>query len=246
MANDREQLRDQAAEYLRESVISGQARPGVLLRLGPIAEALDMSLTPVREALLLLAQSGWVVQEPNRGFRVARLSRSDVLDAYYVNRTIAGELAARAAPRVDDETIASLRALDDRVRAADEHEDADRVTRWNTQMHRQIYSSADAPRLVFFVESASLFVPRHFWGRIPGWWEHNREGHVLIIDALESHDTELSRKVMAAHIAAAGELLVDFLDANGTFSAEVSHASDGPSKLMFSSANAVTGGRSGG
>lgn len=216
--DDREQLRDEAATYIREMVISGQSRPGTLLRLGPIADTLDMSLTPVREALLLLTQSGWVVQEPNRGFRVARLNRRDVLDTYYVNRTIAGELAARASLLISDESIEALRSLDDRIATTRVDEQAESATRWNTELHRRIYLAADAPRLMFFVDSASLFVPRHFWASIPGWSEHNKRGHTRIIDALEIHDPDLSRQTMESHIADAGLLLVRFLDDSGTFS----------------------------
>ena len=222
--DDREQLRDEAATYIREMVISGQARPGTLLRLSPIADTLDMSLTPVREALLLLTQSGWVVQEPNRGFRVARLNRRDVLDTYYVNRTIAGELAARASVLISPEAIEGLRALDNRIAEASRDVPAESATRWNTELHQRIYLAADAPRLLFFVDAASLFVPRHFWASIPGWSEHNRRGHTRIIDALEIRDPDLSRQMMESHIADAGLLLVRFLDESGTFSEEDAHS----------------------
>jgi DNA-binding GntR family transcriptional regulator len=214
---ERQQLRDEAATYIREMIISRNVQPESLLRLGPIAEALRMSLTPVREALLLLTQAGWVVQEPNRGFRVARLNRRDVLDSYFVNRTVAGELAARASILIDDARVMSLLELDERIRSAATGRDVDTVQRWNTEMHRRIYSIADAPRLLFFVESASLFVPRHFWGSIPGWFEHNRDGHRKIIDALSIHDPDLSRQAMESHIADAGMLLVRYLDESGSF-----------------------------
>src|SRR5262245_32352064 len=93
----RPQLKDEAAAHIRELIVSGQVSPGQLLRLAPLAERLGASITPIREALLLLAQDGWVVQEPNRGFRIAAITRRDVEDAYLVQAFVAGELAARAA-----------------------------------------------------------------------------------------------------------------------------------------------------
>ena len=78
----RTQLRDEAASYLRELITAGQVAPGDLLRLAPLAEQLGMSITPVRESLLLLARDGWVVQEPHRGFRVAQIRRQDVADTF--------------------------------------------------------------------------------------------------------------------------------------------------------------------
>jgi DNA-binding GntR family transcriptional regulator len=214
----RAQLRDEAATYLRDLILSGQAKPGTLVRLGPVATRLEMSLTPVREALLLLAQTGWVVQEPNKGFRVARFEERDILDSYFVNRMLAGELAARAASRIDDDAVAALETLDGRIQAATS-DDLEAVQRWNTEIHRAIYDAADAPRLKFFVEGASLFVPRNFWGNIPGWLEHNRQGHANIIEALAAHDPETSRALMEHHIDDSGRLLAMFLKEGDFFAA---------------------------
>jgi DNA-binding GntR family transcriptional regulator len=76
----RDQLRTDVASAIREQILSRQVLPGASLRLMQLGEALGVSITPVREALLLLTQDGWVVHEPNRGFRVAPLRRQDVED----------------------------------------------------------------------------------------------------------------------------------------------------------------------
>lgn len=207
----RAQLRDEAAAYIRELIVSGQAAPGTLLRLGPLAEQIDASITPVREALLLLAQDGWVVQEPNRGFRIAPISREDVDDSYLVQALVVGELAARAAAAPTDEAIAELRRLDAEIAALDSGGDHQHVEDLNYRLHGVIYDLADSPRLVWFVQAASRFVPRRFWAMIPGWLELNRTEHGPIIDAVEAREVERARELMAAHIRRAGELLVDYL-----------------------------------
>jgi DNA-binding GntR family transcriptional regulator len=210
------QLRDEAASYIREAIISGQVPPNSTLRLAPLAETLRMSMTPVREAFLLLAQTGWVIQERNVGFRVAQLKKQDVLDGYFVNRLVAEELAARAATMIDDETVALLQKLDDQVRASGPTE-AETAPRLNAEIHQIIYGSADSPRLQFFIDSSSLFVPRQFWGTIDGWLEHNRTGHADIIAALAERNSAESRRLMGEHIEEAGELLVSHLVKHGFF-----------------------------
>ena len=112
----RSQLKDEAAAHIRGLIASGQVQSGELMRLAPLAERVGASVTPVREALLLLAQDGWVVQEPNRGFRVAPITRRDVSDDYWVHAQVAGELAARLARVIDEETLALLRRLDQQIR----------------------------------------------------------------------------------------------------------------------------------
>ncbi len=211
-ATARSQLRDEAAAHIRELIVSGQATPGALLRLGPLAEQVAASVTPIREALLLLAQDGWVVQEPNRGFRVAPVFREDVEDSYLVQSFVTGELAARAAAHPTPDAIADLRRLDAEIGGLDGRDDHQRVEDLNYRLHDVVYSLADAPRLVWFVKAASRFVPRRFWATIPGWLEHNRRGHAPVIDAIEVGDRERARELMATHIRDAGDLLVAHLD----------------------------------
>jgi DNA-binding GntR family transcriptional regulator len=83
-----------------------------------------------------------------------------------------------------------------------------------------MYNAADSPRLAWFVAAASRFVPRRFWATIPGWLEFNRTGHKPFIDALERHDVEESRRLVAEHIRAAGQLLLAHLDNTGFWADE--------------------------
>lgn len=210
----RVQLKDEAAAHIRELIVSGQVASGELLRLAPLAERVGASVTPVREALLLLAQDGWVTQEPNRGFRVSQITRRDVEDAYIVHGWVTGELTARAALAIDAGTLEDLRRIDAAIVAAGDG-DAGFLEEGNFLFHDMVYATAASPRLTWFVNAAARFVPRRFWGMIPGWYEHNRTGHAPIIDALAARDAEAARSAMVDHIAAARVLLLAHLDAIG-------------------------------
>jgi DNA-binding GntR family transcriptional regulator len=213
----RAQLKDEAAAHIRELIISGQVAPGQLIRLAPLAERVGASVTPVREALLLLAQDGWVVQEPNRGFRVASITRRDVYDAYFVHSSVAGELAARAARAMGPATVDELLALDAAIKSRVDGDDV-ALEEVNYRLHQTIYAVAESPRLVWFISASARFVPRRFWGTIPGWFEHNRDGHEAVIRAVAEQDAEAASSEMKAHIDAACELLVDHLETIGFWS----------------------------
>jgi DNA-binding GntR family transcriptional regulator len=191
-----------------------------MLRLAQVAEMIDVSVTPVREALLLLAQDGWVVQEPHRGFRVASIRRSDVEDAYLVHSFLAGELTARAARRIDARQMAKIWACEEEIRRASWQDTPPQAPienpeRLNTRLHALIYETADAPRLGWFVTAASRFVPRRYWGLVPGWFEFNRTTHGPVLEALEARNEALARQLMSEHIQHAGELLLAYLDSIG-------------------------------
>src|SRR5689334_8388331 len=94
--SQRQQLSEDVASYVRELIISGRVRPGDFLRTEPIAEAVGVSNTPVREGLLLLSGEGFVELVPRRGFMVSAFSRQDVRDIFWAQAALAAELAGRA------------------------------------------------------------------------------------------------------------------------------------------------------
>lgn len=74
----RRNLRDAAVEVLRAAILDGDLAPGSIHSSVSLAERLDVSPTPVREAMLELATSGLVELLPNRGFRVSVVDSQDV------------------------------------------------------------------------------------------------------------------------------------------------------------------------
>ena len=170
----RSQLRDEASSYIRSLILSGQVSPGQYVRLEPLARTLQMSATPVREALLSLRDQGFLELHPNRGFAVVEISPRDVADLFLVQAFAAGELAARAAEQLTPELVHRLDRLGDdldrHVRQGDER--ALEVT--NDEFHALINRGADSPRLAWFYAEAIPIVPRRFLTLVPGWIDATR------------------------------------------------------------------------
>ena len=101
----REQLADEVAAHLRTRIMSGSLRPGTFIRLDETAAELGVSITPVREALRALRGEGMVQLEPNRGHVVSEFTRGDIEDIFWMQATIAEQLARSAAERITDEGI---------------------------------------------------------------------------------------------------------------------------------------------
>ena len=112
----REQLSDEVAARLRADIMTGTLRPGTFIRLDETAAALGVSITPVREALRTLRGEGMVQLEPHRGHVVVPLTRGDIEDIFWLQATIAKELAATAAERITDAQIDELERLNDSAR----------------------------------------------------------------------------------------------------------------------------------
>src|SRR5271155_6181273 len=114
----RAQLSDEVAGHLRAAIMSGSLRAGTFIRLDETAAKLGVSATPVREALLKLRGEGMVQLEPHRGHVVLPLTRQDIDDIFWVQATIARELAASAARHITDAEIDDLEHLTDMLTTA--------------------------------------------------------------------------------------------------------------------------------
>lgn len=207
----RQALSEEVASYVRALIMSGELREGDFVRLDRIAVMMDISVTPVREGLLLLRGEGFVVLEPRRGFMVAPLSPPDVADLFYVQSTIAGELAARAAAVVTDVDLAHLDEVQDALSAAVARGDGDAVAHLNHQLHRAVNRTAASPKLAWFLSLSVRYVPSRFFASIEGWEQASAQDHASIIAALRARDPGAARSAMEDHIRHAGELLVSHL-----------------------------------
>lgn len=201
------QLSHVAAAHLRALIISGELQPGNKIKPEEVAAALDVSPTPVREALQTLRTEGFVTLVPRHGFTVAPLSASDVRDLFKVQALLAGEMAARAAERATGEEIEQMLIIHDALTAAARAKNAERLEHFNHAFHRHINLVADSRKLLWAIGLMSRYVPREFYGSISGWPETTAHDHQQIVDAIRSGDADQARVLMESHIMTAGDLL---------------------------------------
>ena len=116
--------------------MTGALRPGTFIRLDETAAQLGVSITPVREALLTLRGEGMVQLQPRRGYVVVPMSRQDIADIYWLQATIAEELAVSAVERLSDAQIAELEHANDELARAVVDGDAATITAAEFGFHR--------------------------------------------------------------------------------------------------------------
>lgn len=110
-------LREQVLKHVRADIVSGRSGPGTMYSVPTLAAELEISTTPVREALLDLAGSGFLTPIRNRGFRVEAMTRED-LDQLFELRELLERHAAVALARRGLADTAELRLLADGVAKA--------------------------------------------------------------------------------------------------------------------------------
>ena len=177
-ALDRRLLRDDVYRRLRDAIIDGTFTPGEQLRDLELADWLGVSRTPVREALLRLAQAGLVVAQPGRSTTVSSLDRRAVRDARAVVAAMHQVAVREAVANLTSADLAAMRDANDRFRSAIERGDIEAALRADDDLHgvpvaaaanRALVTVLDqftpllrrAERLRFSSEEATASIARH-------------------------------------------------------------------------------------
>lgn len=208
----RQQLSDEVASYLRQLIMAGEYAPGESIRAEAVGDTLDVSATPVREALHTLRAEGFLDLVPRKGFMVAPLVGDDIRDIFEAHALIAGELAARAATNATPEHIAALRGVHERLLAAAAAGDTEKLEHVNHEFHRSLYGLSGSQRLRWALGNFNKYVPRAFYSQIEGWPETTAADHGEVFEAIEKNDAEAARGAMAQHIRNSGEKLAEYFD----------------------------------
>jgi len=199
----RASLTDSVYETLVEAIIAGQLEPGTELNSVALAQQLDVSRTPVKEAIRLLVRDGLANQTNNFKARVVKFSRDDVRETYEVRSLLEAAAAERAATRIPDEVLQDLQRQARQLRTTQKDLDwAARALEFDLRLHAAIAEAAGNQRLQADIERYRLLV-RSFCrmtGR-PTVLKQAFEEHIAILDALATGRPALARKAMASHIA---------------------------------------------
>lgn len=101
---------EHALEGLRRAIVEGELRPGQRIAQEQFAEALGVSIAPVREALRTLEREGQVVHRPRRGYFVRELRIDDLEEIYELRRLLEERAARLSLPALDAAALATIRA----------------------------------------------------------------------------------------------------------------------------------------
>jgi DNA-binding GntR family transcriptional regulator len=144
---------ERAYRLIRSRIDSGQYVPGYRLVLATIANELDMSVVPVREAIRRLEELGLVESSPNRGASVKDFTHEDLLDVYAVRRLLEAEAARLGAAAIDAAGVEDMRAEHAVLLAAIEDRRAVDYLDADERLLSVLYGAAGNPVLVETIQN---------------------------------------------------------------------------------------------
>jgi DNA-binding GntR family transcriptional regulator len=195
-------LREQIREHIVEGIVSGRWKPGERIVERRIAVELEVSQTPVREALRELETLRLIESAPNKGVRVRELSAADLEEIYPVRAGLEQIAAELAAPRLAADADA-LAALEPHVRAlyeADRASDGEAQVRHTVAFHRELVRASGNSVLLHTWESLGIEV----WTALSIRWlgtvqQSYAEEHEAVVAAFRRRDPHIA-EVVKAHV----------------------------------------------
>jgi DNA-binding GntR family transcriptional regulator len=195
-------LTDKIYQLLKENIVRHRLEPGARLLDQEIADSLNVSRTPVREALNRLGAEGLVDIVPRRGAFVVNLSDKDIKDVYEV-REVLEILAIRLAlPRMTDKDLAVLDEILEECATALERQDYLVCFELDRKFHDEIVRMSGNAKLaeVNTLLGGNIQTTR---------WRHCQDGHRQqislqehrgILDALKKRDADRAAEFVSHHI----------------------------------------------
>ena len=195
-------LHKEVVNRLRNLLLEGNIPPGARIPERELCARFQVSRTPLREALKVLAAEGLVVLLPNRGSRAAKLTAKDVQALFEVCQgleALAGELACE---RIRDEQVLEIGRL--HAAMAKHYRDGDltQYYRCNRQIHEAIVDAARNPVLSALYDSVTARIrrARYVTPMTPQRWAVALQEHEAILNALWRRDGVGLAHILRTHL----------------------------------------------
>lgn len=202
-------------ETLREKILSGEIKAGQPLRQAALAEELNVSRIPVREALLQLEAEGLVSFEPHKGATATELNAAQVDELFELRAMLEADLLAASIPNISEEKLEEATQLLGKLdKALGKENAANTWSELNSDYHNCLYSGANRPQTQDLVDTlnknADRYIRMHLlWagGISKAESEHNK-----LLEFCKARETEKAVAILKQHILGSRDEIKAFLN----------------------------------
>lgn len=171
-------LRVQVYDYLQKQMRIGALEPGASMSVNTMIKELGISRTPLREALLILQEQGFVSILPQRGVRINTLDMTDVKDIYEILGGIEARVILSVFSKIGDTEISRMDELNSQIESALAQGNIVKYNQANVDFHNVYLGLSDNQRLLRYVKVLKLQLydfPRRDYGE--QWNKKNLQQH---------------------------------------------------------------------
>ncbi len=179
-------LRVQVYDYLEKQMRIGVLEPGASISVNTLIKELGVSRTPLREALLLLQEQGFVSIQPQRGVRINELTLEDVRDIYEILGGIESRVVLSVFDKLGGKEIKQMKKLNKKIESNLAKGDITAHNQANVDFHDVFLNLSSNQRLLRYVKNLKMLLydfPRRDYGK--QWNNKNLLEHGEFIQLIE-------------------------------------------------------------
>jgi DNA-binding GntR family transcriptional regulator len=195
-------LAEMVAGRLREEIVAGLLAPNERIKQAAVAERLEVSRLPVREALQQLAGEGLVSLERDVGARVTPLDPAELIEVYLVREALEPVLVRKAAERIEPARLTVARAINEESERCAERGDADGYLNADRRFHTEIFEATGMPRacsiIIGMLQTSERY--RRALSILPHGLETSVVEHRMILEAIERGAAEDAGELHRVHV----------------------------------------------
>lgn len=206
-------LSDQIANHLRDMIIQNELAPGDRIREREVCKELQVSRTPLREALHKLASEGLIELIPNRGAVISKPNADEIADMLQVLGVLEAFAGERVCEFISDEEVAEIKALQFEMLAAFSRQDRLKYFKLNQKIHLAIVKAARSETLLSLHTrlNARLYRIRYQSNLKNETWGSALEEHDSILEALELREAGKLSDLLRQHLKSTWEKVSEFM-----------------------------------
>jgi DNA-binding GntR family transcriptional regulator len=203
---------DQVLREIRQAIMTRRLKPGQRIRQWDLADRLNVSSVPVREALKTLEAEGQVTYEPYRGYKVVELSVEQLEEIYLARGLLEREVTRRAIKNIDEQLILRLEESLSRMDELAAAGDVLGYTEANREFHFLLFERAGLPRICHMIDLLWQN-SEAYRGLIFGseWSRRANEDHEAILEACRAGNADRVIAAQERHKANAMETITKYL-----------------------------------
>ena len=198
---------------LRKAIYIGYLYPGEKLVENELARKIGVSRTPIRAAILRLERGNLLVNTPQKGARVAKLSPAEVEEGYAVMGVLQGFAAYLAIPNLDDGMICEMEDLQSQLKSKKLLEEYNLWLQVNNKFHNVFINASNNPHLVHIIKENLGRLTRYWYLACSfGFLKKSIYYHDQIFECIKMKDKNNVRKTVEEHFFETGKDIRNHLE----------------------------------
>ncbi len=198
-------IRDIVYEQLRKAILEGTIKPGERIVENEYADMLNISRTPVREALRKLEIEGFVEYIPRKGVIVKGFSLKDIIEIFEIRKALECLAVKHVVENISDEEIEALKEIIKKMEEAGKEDNYERIVDICQHFHQSILDASSMPRLQSMISTLQEYLER--FKRVTLAKDTRRTS------AIKEHK-EIMQAIIEKDVSKAEELTIKHIDAS--------------------------------